>query len=380
MPSLRTIARVCLPLLILVACGDMDASETAESGIRIKPTGDDNSPGQLVVKGPDTGGAPLAQTKWKLLSMTGPEKPLGEVFTGLPVGQTTFQVVSIGWGGSAFFDGAAPIQMGAITELTSAGLRIRRVGMPPTLGVNHEEALPTTEFVRESDEATRASVKIGPTADGTNVLAVGMGSYVYRWGVGGQDGVIFRALPGQVTTKDFWDYSQRRVTKIVAPAARELPDACGPASSQTIVVRARNAWSSIEEQRVGISTGTAFEVGENPAILQRIDPGGSRKTVALLPCFSGEIAIPFNAVGGGPNTFALGRADVDDVALTQPDGTTKMVRGRYRIQTPGGQDVLTIQPETNSGVDLPPGTYKIIVEYRTTAGTTGTFTQTFTTP
>ena len=77
----------------------------------------------------------------------------------------------------------------------------------------------------------------------------------------------------------------------------------------------------------------------------------------------------------------LGRLDVDHVAVKRPDGTTEKVEGSYHVMAVDGvTSIIDGWYPTNTGLDLPPGTYKLIVNYPTSAGTEGRFEETFTTP
>jgi hypothetical protein len=76
----------------------------------------------------------------------------------------------------------------------------------------------------------------------------------------------------------------------------------------------------------------------------------------------------------------LGRLDVDDVDVTLADGTHKKVRGWYTVADANTGLGVTTAFQTNTGLDLPPGKYKLHVNYPTSAGTTGSYDETFTTP
>jgi hypothetical protein len=185
---------------------------------------------------------------------------------------------------------------------------------------------------------------------------------------------------GTTTKLDQWDYAQRAVARIIPPAARELPDAC---TSDSISPGTANL--STERGSTTIAVTKPVEVGQNPKVLAALGYTGARTLplTLMLPCVSekGLMKIPLGAVGAGPTDIKIGRLDVDDVEVTMPDGTKKAVRGSYRVLTADGTaDVLRVRPATNTGVDLPPGTYKLVVEYKTSAGTMSSFTETFTTP
>jgi len=110
-------------------------------------------------------------------------------------------------------------------------------------------------------------------------------------------------------------------------------------------------------------------------------PNSSAKVGIVLPCVTGVTEIPLGDLGKGPLDFKLGRLDVDDVDVTMADGTTKKVRGTYRVMNAAGTAaVVSSTFSTNTGIDLPPGKYKLHVEYPTSAGTTGHYDEDFSTP
>jgi len=65
----------------------------------------------------------------------------------------------------------------------------------------------------------------------------------------------------------------------------------------------------------------------------------------------------------------IARIDVDDVSLTLADGSKLTQRGTYSVRnTATGYGVLDVTPSTNTGVDVMPGTYEVVVTYRSTGG------------
>lgn len=79
-------------------------------------------------------------------------------------------------------------------------------------------------------------------------------------------------------------------------------------------------------------------------------------------------------VGGRPttlsqtstNTIKLHRLDVDHVEVTKEDGSTYMTTGKYEVYF-GGTRVAGPY-NTNSGIDLLPGTYELVVTFSTADG------------
>jgi hypothetical protein len=66
------------------------------------------------------------------------------------------------------------------------------------------------------------------------------------------------------------------------------------------------------------------------------------------------------------NTVKLNRLDVDNVEVTKEDGTTYTTTGRYEVYF-GGTRVAGPY-NTNTGIDLLPGTYELVITYTTADG------------
>lgn len=135
--------------------------------------------------------------------------------------------------------------------------------------------------------------------------------------------------------------------------------------------------------QIALDAGKSVEVGQNQRALELFSGGpGRTETIGIqLPCVNGITTIPLGDLGKGPLEFKLGRLDVDDVDVTMTDGTHKKVRGTYRVYDAAGQNAIVDQTfSTNTGLDLPPGKYKLHVDYPTSAGTSGHYDEDFTTP
>jgi hypothetical protein len=66
-----------------------------------------------------------------------------------------------------------------------------------------------------------------------------------------------------------------------------------------------------------------------------------------------------------PNDFTLQRLDVDDVTITREDGSTYITGGTFELFF-GGNHMMW--GSTNSGLDLLPGTYELVINYTTVEG------------
>lgn len=66
------------------------------------------------------------------------------------------------------------------------------------------------------------------------------------------------------------------------------------------------------------------------------------------------------------NTMTLRRLDVDNVEVTREDGSKYQTQGTYELYFGGNR---VVGPNTtNSGVDLLPGTYELVIKYSTADG------------
>ncbi|NOU29760.1 MAG: hypothetical protein HOO96_17785 [Polyangiaceae bacterium] len=98
-------------------------------------------------------------------------------------------------------------------------------------------------------------------------------------------------------------------------------------------------------------------------------PQGSRADVAVV-VYGFEVKQP--TVAGGTNAFTLNRLEVDHVEVAQSGGGTQMVPGTYTIARKNADGTFTplnCNAPTQTGVDLPDGTYRVTSSARGTSGT-----------
>lgn len=96
-------------------------------------------------------------------------------------------------------------------------------------------------------------------------------------------------------------------------------------------------------------------------------PFGPKAAVQLM-AFGLVFPQPLSA--GATHTITLNRLQVDDVAVTHSDGTTKKVKGKVRISRldDGKRSAFNCAFGTRKGVDLPNGTYEVESTAETPAG------------
>jgi hypothetical protein len=360
----------------LVACtsdaGAQDVIGEDESEHRTKPKGPDNGPGSVtVVAPPVVPGTTLASvTLWAQLTVQG---ALGVPFTGLRAGAFTLLLVSEDNNEAAY---VASMQMNVaaneVKTIELGGITTRGAGGPATLGIQSGAVASITPNA-PGLAISRLSFAAQATSAATKTTPVLPGEYVLSYGLA--DGVVANVQAGKSVSVDLRDYAQRRVARIV-PAAKELPDACPRGAGMGTVIYGHS--SRTEAMSFPLTEPT--EVGVNDRIVAVRN--ALRPDYKLnLPCVTLQPRIELGALGAGPKDLKLGRLDVDDVEVTMGDGSKKTVRGTYRVFDATGTTMILLQQfPTNTGIDLPPGTYKVRVEYPQTAGTTGSFEETFTTP
>jgi hypothetical protein len=149
------------------------------------------------------------------------------------------------------------------------------------------------------------------------------------------DSFAFTVAPNATTKVDLVDTASRFGARIVPATPRALPntqariDARVGTSNYTVT----NSWFDMG------SLGKPLLVRAKASAMVYVT-APSAQTLALTQPVSDH---------------ALGRLDVEDVAVTMPDGSTKTARGSVQV------GVLTFP--TGSGIDLLPGTYDMTVSY-----------------
>ena len=353
------------------------ATETDEGELHARPTGRDSLGGTVIVHGPASA-APLVAPRVE--ARTGVDDPLESVLGPFHVGARNVFVTTKGPDTRAYVALSVQIAGGKALELSLAGAQIRSAGAPATLG--YPGATPiTSTYVEGSAGAlvvTAASISTSNRADGSTTTVVAPGTHLFTWGIG--DGIRVDAKAGATTTLDLWDYSQRRVARVIAPESRDLPDACAGKASLQPRIPAATATP------IDLKAGTSFEIGQHPDAAKLLYPAGDPRIIDIrLPCASDSWAVELGALGAGPRDFRIARLDVDHVDVTMDDGTVRQVHGMYQVYFGldahnRGRAALDSKYGTGTGVDLVPGPYTLVVEYPTSAGTTAYSTQSFTLP
>lgn len=345
--------------LALGACSaESSDSATGEDDIHSHPHGIDQTRGAIVVKGP----AELQKADVSVRGVPG-SKAVGETFDGLVINDYEVNVGSAGDEIRSSLRTQLPVKAATTTTLLLGGAAVHTMDGPNTW------ALPV--LARGLNGSNKLEV-VTDRSTGTLFAPALPGEYLFTWGQG--DGVVVNVEEGKTAKIDIWDYAQRSVARIV-PAGRDLPNAC---TGQQLAYVSPRIYTSLGEGTYDLSE--SFEIGQHPRALEAVGQHGPVEVKLQLPCVRGAIVVPLGEKGAGPKELKLGRLDVDDVDLTMPNGSTQKTKGTYRILDANGKDVINFEPPTNTGIDLPPGTYKLVVSYKTTAGTPQSYEETFTTP
>lgn len=369
-----TLAAACSPI--------SEDSKQSDSEVNIHPIGGDVTGGSLLLRSPVLPpGTTLASNRLWVIDQTHPLELDREV-SGIPVGQFAYGgTFGINAPTPYVFDGRLTSKVGTKQEIRLAGVRLDASGGTRTWGLDESASSSIVATVLQSstiypakelgiDQSYRGLVLPRDHRQGT-VVPVFPGTYSYHWGLG--DGLTFSLEGGEVKTIDPRSYSQREVARIV-PGARNKPNACS--SSATL------SWTlGHTPDQDAIDLSEPVEIGRNPHNM----PQGYRdvQMTLSLGCVKGGAPIVYGTEGAGPADLKLGRVDVSDVDVRQADGSTKKTRGSYTIHpadSSGWSSEVAGPFTTETGVDLLPGTYRVVVSYPTSAGTTGTYEETFTTP
>lgn len=347
--------------LLVVACGGETTAvpSSQEQETRVKPDGSD-LPASLRVVAPT--GAPAEAT----VNVSRVSGKIGDVLGPLAEGDHVVQLNG-GWLNSAT---TAKVTANQTTTIDAALLSID-LKAPPTLGLVPGVRLGRGTFPDYADlsPADDAEARIGSVTAEYTPSALFAGTYRLTYGLA--DGYEFDVAEGQKKSIDLAPSAGRRIAKLVAPT-RELPNAECDTDRGAPRVEIKLADGSSLSADAPFADGSSLEIGAakwHPDATYGVRTAGTNFFTPL----------PLGDSGKGPLVFELGRLDVDDVAVKQPDGSTKMVAGRYSVNAMtkdatgawvegvgviwcGGAPAMP----TNTGVDLPKGKYKLYVRYETT--------------
>jgi hypothetical protein len=380
-------------LLTVAACSSSedDAPGTEVNDYRAKPKGQDQNLAALTVKSPTEVDVELTNTPGSTLKS-------GATFTNLMPGVVPWSVTSSGKGIRSALFGASTLETGKTTVANIGGLKVtwgappRMLGFGTSLGVqsfafSRPEAVGPYDFA----DGGKVTLSIDIEADGTSTVGAAPGRHFLAWGLG--DGQTIDVEPGKVTSAKLASPKGRRLARIV-PATRELPNGCTSQPNAIFTAQVSSYLGSYWgngrfPEHVQDSLATPLVLGQNDAVL---DEAAAVKRITLyetyradgiimtLPCTTG-VRVPLGAVGAGAATFELGRVDVDDVEITKPNGSKESRRGSFSIWDETKTKQVTTQwIPTNTGLDLPPGKYTLVVAYADNQNAEQSYEEKFETP
>ncbi|MFO0674732.1 MAG: hypothetical protein U0235_34805 [Polyangiaceae bacterium] len=319
----------------------MDSSAGEDEGATvINPAGND-APAQLVVTVPS--GVTVEPTKVTYANKT---VDLGQSLGPIPLGQQAFTLSTDSPLYHSSVPSTAKFEAGKTTTIAAAALFPKAIGGPRTIGL--EKDLITNWQIRI------LSGVLDRSADGTKGVPLLAGDYEVNYGMGGLDGVSFKVAPGEKKSVVLTDPATRRIARIQAPASRDRPStACGNGGTAYNV-----SSGSSYAARVDLAPGETVDVGVS------LRNEGARYRISA-PAWAGIVDVPLGERGAGPKVYALGRIDVTDVQINGGP----LVKGTYQIYPAtasgdrAGGAFLSCNAATETGVDVPPGKWRVEVSY-----------------
>lgn len=371
-----------LPLVAVVGCASVsgEPTDSNEQDQTIEPTGDESL-------GYVEADAPAAATTAQLANV-GALYRGDSGFLSMTIGQPlrvkpgTSQVQL--QGGLVNGSSTAVIQKTLTTKLPLAGVALTFDGTRIAVDFGHGTSL--TAQRTNPDSGAVESGAFG--ASGTFMLWPG--NYTFSYGqLGVLPAVTQTFTAGAITPFDVTPPEVRATLAITQPS-RQFPDAVpgnGGASYPNC-----HAQSAFIVQRAD-QTGTDWNVGQvhlsaplpKTNANLRVFPFTAAEAPEHFEVVVNNVPMAVTATPGATTKIDIQRIDVDDVTVTTETGATKKVPGTYTlfrqvaaswvqmdiVQRSAGCDGI-IGPSyavfpTQTGIDVPNGTYKAVVTYSTAA-------------
>lgn len=345
MPRTRRFASFALFLLAACSAQSADNGGVDEGATVIDPQGED-SPSELLVTLPSG----VTNVEKTTVSSAGFETDLGKPLGPLPVGPRPFSMSTSAQTYSMSSGSVATMTASQTTTIQAAVLAVNAIPQARTLGLG-----PDLSTMQIHIEGPAGHGFVAATSDGSRAVPVLEGNYEVRFGI--DDGVPVQLHAGEIKTVNLNDFSARRVTRLKAPT-RTLADVdCGFGGAAP--ARAWSLHGASETRYVTVDDGKELDIGVSPA------SEGAQLAISNV-AWTTSVGVPFGARGAGPMTWELGRIDVLDVKV---NGAAERVRGTFNVYAADsagnrmGDSFLRCTPATNSGVDVPPGKWRVEVHY-----------------
>ncbi len=236
------------------------------------------------------------------------------------------------------------------------------------------------------------------------------GSWRFSWGLPVLDDVKHDLASGENAALSLQPAEKRATIRIKKPSSRDLPNppaSCHVAAQEILVQRNRDnsngqygeppSYDQRQTQQpagVAIQDGYMYYASGEGIVAWAAVPLANDTDVRVFPfvateapmhyeLFVSNLGIPIALNPGDTKTIQLERLDIDDVAVTREDGTVYNVKGTYQVfkQGAAGSWVpLTSRTDcgagaaaqatwpTGTGIDVPAGAYRVLVNYTTAEG------------
>jgi hypothetical protein len=375
--NITSYAVLYLFALSLTACGSADDTvvDSTEQEARIKPKGLDDGRGRFTLAGI----AGISPGTFRLDGRPGTTGEAYDILMGTPTEDLALTVVSTAGALTSYTNVSVALERRkAKTLQLLAGLRVRLgTELKRDFGLRlgtFSRPIEGTPAYTGKDEGFPFTLDPTYQVETGAVFAKPNRTYEVRWGFA--DGMEFTTgAAATITTANLSNVTGRQRVEFVPPV-RELGNACVSSTGNSMRLSAPNV-SPYREFYVNISKESLI-VGFNPKIFRSETPP---KVVYRLPCLSDDVSLTYGALGGAPLQINIGRIDVDHVDVTTASGTVEQREGTYEVLNPktGLRVTNDERYKTGTGLDVPPGTYKVVVSYQADTGTK-TFTEVVTVP
>lgn len=227
------------------------------------------------------------------------------------------------------------------------------------------------------------------------------GDYVFSWGLPILDEKNESLAKGKFETVNLDPAEKRATIKVKAPT-RELPNAafgCGSAHRNFLIQRnadnSAGAYGepdgSVQQQGAGGATSEGIVAWQALPLTKdtdfRVFPFAASEGAMHYEYVVNSVVVPLDVKPGKTVTVPVERLDVDDVEVEKEDGSTYNVKGQYVVYKQGPNNswlpITQYQQSyyggcsgtraawsapTGTGLDLPPGTYRLVITYNTAEG------------
>ncbi|MGE0402516.1 MAG: hypothetical protein AB7T06_37790 [Kofleriaceae bacterium] len=192
--------------------------------------------------------------------------------------------------------------------------------------------------------------------------------------------VSVTALPGIVHDFDLTP-PDTRASIVVHPPQRAFPPPNAYGCSQLRLVETTHAPHEPHDVSADppppTDSVTIVKLPENDVTTAKVLPFPSTD-VTQHELVVSNISTPLALVPNQTLDFYVKRIDVNDVRITRENGTTYLVQGTWKVERKVGPSPTAWEPvkptpcngpfPTKSGIDVPPGTYRVTINYETGEG------------